>query len=270
MAAVLILFSNLLVQPDEKGTAEDPRQIAEALRITSEAAAKYEFALLGDKTPFVLRPEPILRWSNPSQGSIFGNVFLWTDGDRPAVVGSLHQWFSPFTHMSHEFHALTTEPLVGKRSGRQVWTTSGPGVQFHPVPQAPDPAQAITTRLVQMRQIARGFTATKRERNETAVQELRLLPRPVYRYKSERLEVVDGALFAFVQGTDPELFLWLEARTEGESVRWSYALLRMNSIALKVQYADADVWSAEELPWGDVSSHKLPYTTYSSKRYPLD
>lgn len=51
--------------------------------------------------PLILRQPPILRWSNPEQRQIYGNVFLWTHRDSPAVVGSLFKWFSPFTHMSH-------------------------------------------------------------------------------------------------------------------------------------------------------------------------
>ena len=57
-------------------------------------------------------------------------------------------------------------------------------------------------------------------------EELRLLPQPVYRYESEDPEVQDGGVFAFVQGTDPEVLLLLEAvRTEGGLV-WIYGFVR--------------------------------------------
>src|SRR5690349_23073138 len=72
----------------------DKDQIAAALQLTQQAATKYEFILDGTSTeqPKLLS-EPILRWSNPAAGQVHGNVFLWTSGGRPAVVGSLFKWF---------------------------------------------------------------------------------------------------------------------------------------------------------------------------------
>ncbi len=32
-----------------------------------------------------------------------------------------------------------------------------------------------------------------------------MLPRPLYGYQVDRADLTDGALFAFVQGTDPEV-----------------------------------------------------------------
>ena len=50
---------------------------------------------------------------------------------------------------------------------------------------------------------------------------LRLLTQPIYKY-----ETADsgGALFAFVEGTDPEVFLMIEARTVDAGSVWHYAL----------------------------------------------
>ena len=41
-------------------------------------------------------------------------------------------------------------------------------------------------------------------------------------------------LFAFVQGTDPDLFLLLEARESGGKSAWHFAATRMNSVALSL------------------------------------
>src|SRR5437016_554409 len=105
--------------------AENKEQIAAALKLTREAAEKYDFVLDGAASqPPQLVAEPVLRWSNPSAGEVHGNVFLWTSGGRPAVVGSIFKWFSPHTHMSHEFHSLAEQPLRGKFEGKEVWVSS--------------------------------------------------------------------------------------------------------------------------------------------------
>ncbi len=151
--------------------------IEAAHKLTTEGAAKYNFTL-EDGSQAKMLPEPVLRWSNPSVGEIHGNVFLWTADDRPAVVGSFYKWFTPHTHLTHEFHSLAEQPLVAKTGERQVWAASSAGVKFAPLPGAPAPAASAAQRLLQMKRLARDFAATKHER-DGARQELRLLPQPI-------------------------------------------------------------------------------------------
>src|SRR5689334_5427108 len=81
--------------------AEPPanrENIEAALRLTRAAAAEYEIGVGEKGKPLDLRHEPVLHWSNPEQGEVHGNVFLWTREGRPLVVGALFKWFSPHTH----------------------------------------------------------------------------------------------------------------------------------------------------------------------------
>ena len=41
---------------------------------------------------------------------------------------------------------------------------------------------------------------------------MRLLAQPIYRYENTKGDLIDGGLFVFVLGTDPEAFLLIEAR----------------------------------------------------------
>ena len=75
--------------------------------------------------------------------------------------------------------------------------------------------------------------------------DLRLLPTPIARYGETGTKLVDGALFAFVIGTDPEVFLFLEARPGEDGPEWQYALAPMTVYALKATYRGKAVW---ELP----------------------
>jgi hypothetical protein len=108
------------VQPE--GAPVNKEQIEAALKLTKEAAAKYEFTI-GQTQPadVKLHADPILLWSNPAVGEIHGNVFLWTVDGRPAVVGSLYKWFTPHTHLSHEFHSLAETPLSARYEDKEVW-----------------------------------------------------------------------------------------------------------------------------------------------------
>ncbi len=277
--AVGLLSSIVLLIPLGRLLAEDPasaksstsdsieKQNSEtAFAMTREAARKYEFEMHGVDPPAMLREQPILRWSNPERGQVYGNVFLWTHRGRPVVVGSLFKWFSPFTHESHEFHSLSVGELAGEYESREVWRATQPGVTFVPVPDAPVVVATPAGRLTQMRQLARQFTARSIDR-EGLKSELRQLTQPVYRYELEKdsAELFDGALFVFVQGTDSDVWLLLEAQkpSDQSAPQWQFAVARMNSIEINVEHNGRRAWHCDILPFRDVATtHKLPYTSF--------
>jgi hypothetical protein len=93
-----------------------------------------------------------------------------------------------------------------------------------------------------MKDLARRFKCRLTELDRK-FEELRFLPRPLYRYKTERKDLIDGALFAFVQGTDPEVILVLEAaRRDGKS-EWHYVLTRRTGMAVEADLDDKTIWS---------------------------
>lgn len=248
-------------EPAAKELPANKEQIDAALKLTTEAAHKYEIALAdASGTPAKLIAEPILRWSNPAVGEIHGNVFLWTAAGRPVAVGSLFKWFSPHTHTSHEFQSLTESKLTAKYDGRQVWTTKDAGVKFVPL-DAEAPA-ATTRRLVELRSLAKRFTGSLTTR-EGEQHELRLLPQPIYRYASPEEGVLDGGLFAFVQGTDPDILLLIEARGEKEP-RWHFAAARMQNVALVVKLDGREAWTVPQLEWNVAFDHSQPYTLFDT------
>src|SRR5262245_25516107 len=110
--------------------------IEAALKLTLAAAAEYEFRVGEDAKPLELQKEPVLKWSNPDRGEVHGNVFVWSRDGRPLMVGSLFKWFTPHTHMSHEFQSLADEPLAAAFHGKAVWKADESGVRFADVPKA--------------------------------------------------------------------------------------------------------------------------------------
>ena len=117
-----------------------------------------------------------------------------------------------------------------------------------------------------MRRMARDFSARKTDR-ERVTRELRLLTQPIYRYKSTDPKLLDGAMFAFVEGTDPEVLLLIEARQANGGARWQYALARMNSVALQTFYKKREIWKAPQLtpPWSNLLDRTKPYTYFSEE-----
>jgi hypothetical protein len=264
-ARVILTFGASLLAADEKDTSQrasgelEKQRSNQAQKLCRQGAQEYRLFIDGaPRTELELNPDPVLRWSNPSVGSIHGLVFLWTDRGRPAAVASIYKWFEPLDHMAFEVHSLAETPLMGKLGERPVWNSSRPGVEFNLVEDAPEPAKTAAARLTQMRAISKDFTVEKTDR-EQARQQMRLLTQPVFRYQSTPDHVADGAIFAFVQGTDPEVLLLIESREADGRAAWHYALARMDSVLFRASYQGREVWKAEELPWATVFDNRSPY-----------
>src|SRR5262245_22608469 len=165
-------------------TPATPENIEAAFKISLAAAAEYEFRVgagEGEK-PLELVRESRLKWSNPAVSDIQGNVFVWTRGGRPLVVGSFMKWFSPRSVIQHEFHSLAEEPLRARFHGEPVWTTREAGLRFAAIPNAGAPAAQEAQRVLQLRKLAKEFTATAAYRNAPSDTDLRLLPQPIHGY----------------------------------------------------------------------------------------
>ncbi len=208
-----------------------------------------------------LAPASVLRWSNPVVGSIHGEVFVWTDRGCPALVGSIYKWSAPQTHLGVELHALTTGPISADRRGRTVWSPGPADVARKPIPGAPAPAETPEARLRQARALALEFSAKETTR-EGVPRELRLLTRPIYRAESADPEIIDAALFAFVEGTDPEVILIIEARKGPAGAEWRFAAARLNSVDLRLNHKGREAWHAPEIPWAQARDHAQAYTLY--------
>jgi hypothetical protein len=241
-AAVLILALTGLSQT-AKADAGAQRLDMKELKQT---AARYQIAMNSDSSKnLILVTEPILHWTNPLRGTVAGAVFVWVADGRPEAVASFFQYTEAGkTVEDDEFQSLATIGLRATRDGQAVWTPQAAGIELAPIPGAPKPASAAAERLRQMRALAHEFHAFFDLPAEKS--ELRLLPKPLYRYETNRLDLPDGALFAFVQTTDPEVLLVIEARSAGGAGGapvWHYAFARMSMVNLRAQHKDRTVWS---------------------------
>jgi hypothetical protein len=199
-----------------------------------------------------LESKPVLRWTNPGIGRVYGDVYIWTRNGRPEAVMSFYKGWQPKYDFTAEMHSLSLTEISAERDGVLVWRPQQAGITLNIVPDAPKPAESAARRLQQMRELAGRFSARlvdRRVKREGERQELRLLTQPLYRYRSTDGELIDGSLFGIVLGTDPEVFLLLEAHQSGDSRSWQYGLARMNIDPIAVTYNDKEVWRVEKAPY---------------------
>ena len=171
---------------------------------------------------------------------------------RPEALASIYPWEG---NLVHDFASLSRgAKLVARDGGRVIWSPASPGVEFNDIPGAPAPAGTPTARLRQMKGLTDRFkvTMTGWKPDKSDREELRLLPKPLYHDDlSEGSESdpgwIDAGVFAFVQGTDPEAILLLEAVRHGKGPRWQYAFARATASGLEARLDKTVVWAVEFL-----------------------
>jgi hypothetical protein len=200
------------------------------------------------KQQLEMKKEPIFEWLNRARGDTQGVVFLWLCDGRPAALGNIfsHLHFDlPGRQIRHELHALGAEKLLVSRPKELTEWKPQAGLDRKELPDAAAPAETAAARLLQMRRLAQEFTGHSIDRDHKRW-ELRLLPKPLYRYPEAKTGVVDGALFTLVSdaGTDPEVLLLLEGKQEGGKLRWQFACGRFSDWELHVRRKDKEVYAS--------------------------
>lgn len=262
MLCLLLITAQSLFADDK---LDDETLKADVAVMAKQTAAECEFTVGSLKqTKLTQHSAPILRWSNPTAGRVFGEIYVWTDNGRPAVVGSFYRWYSNGWGDTIEVCSLASTPIDGRREKAEFWKPVASAIKFQPIKETDAPAPTPAARLVQMRRLANGFVTQLVDTRGDATgtkRELRLLNQPVFRYPAPKGDAtyLDGALFAFVEGTDPEVLLMIEAVTDNSTPTWRFGLARMNRDALRVTFRDKEVWSA---PYLD-NPFNLPREPYS-------
>jgi hypothetical protein len=236
----------------------------ESAKLVGELAGRYDFFADADrKTKFERYEKPLLKYTNPVRGDVYGHVFVWTHRGRPEVIGAIFDHRTQGTAYT-ELHTLARAGVVACRDGREFWKPSKAGATFQAVPGAPAPAATGTVRLLQMRELSRGFSV-ERDHPEDGKQAMRLMPHPIYRYASPERNTLDGAIFVFVDGTtDPEAYLLLEA-SGADRKTWHFAFARMNLVEFRAEYRGELVWHAKRVGWDVVYDRHEPYAIIHEK-----
>lgn len=256
--------ANAVAQDTTQPANEEHRVIVS--KLSEQVVSRCSILIGPDQQALALHPQSLLSWSNPTVGEVHGEIFVWTHHGRPQCLASVYRWFSPDWGTTLELAALTAAPLRGRDREREFWRVSEANIPWQTSSKTDVPSGSPTGRLVQLRQIARLFSARlydTRLSEQAVSRQLRLMAQPLFRYSPPTADssYADGALFAFVEGTDPELLLLVECSLRENAGVWKYAFLRMNSNRMEVTEGERQVWSAENLEFADIlNSPTAPYT----------
>lgn len=244
----VLTFVDRLDSAEKQEKGKEPTTLREL--IDSAVEDVQIFADAETTTP--ARPQVALRWANNARGSEDGTTVLYIHEGRPLAVACIYPWER---QLPRDFCVLARVPIVARYEGAVVWQPQRTEVKLADIPDALPPDESAAQRLRQMKSLAEQFSSTMLgwRADDSDREELRLLPRPLYRYEIDRYEtargeVLDGAVFAFVMGTDPESLLVIEATKAGDAAKWQYAFVRRTSGELEGRHRGQVVWHADRFP----------------------
>lgn len=204
--------------------------------------------------------KPILRYNDQTRPGDKGvqallDATAWRLGEtgRPLAIVTLEIYPSPEARavLSYEFVSLSPFSFEMKNSRGVAWSPASAALTMAKLEEAPEPADTKRARLGQMRQLARRFTAQGEWQGVKV--EYRLLVQPIDRYDDVATGVLDGAVFVFANGTNPELGLLLECSDQ----EWSYGVFCLTAATLSVQL---DAKSFDVPPTGSANTLEAPHT----------
>jgi hypothetical protein len=251
LACVLIFPGPAQLRAQVVDKAKDETK---AIKATVEESVDWYRVFIDASAPEAMTPHRVLRWRNATRGTqeSEGVFVLWVNKGRPEALASIYPWEGL---LNHDFVSLSRQAkLVAREGDHVIWSPAAAGVEFKDFAGAAAPADTSAARLRQMKVLADRFkvTMTGWKADKSDREELRLLPKPLYHEElseASRQESgwIDSGVFAFVQGTDPEAVLLLEAvRTNGRP-HWQYAFARATSGGLEARLDKTAVWAVDFL-----------------------
>lgn len=270
----LILIAAVLSIPcdalrAQNGTSYTPDELHRHFQMEAEA---YQITPKGSTKSFELKPKPLMHWQNTVRQQEQGAMYVWFDGELPAVLASIFTYeYAGNAYCKHECISISDKPFSVKLGNVPVWAPKTAGANWKLIEDAGEPADSLPRRLTQMRNIARQFSGTVTN-PEGETTKLTLLPQPLIRFQAPQQNIIDGAIFSFAVVTDPELLLMIEAFKENGKIQWRYCVLRSHYWQLDLARNDIPIWSAPlkiEIQDAVFNQSPLAYDPYFSFKPPL-
>lgn len=216
------------------------RTIAQSIKINE---------INGDRQlPVDLAVEPVLRYTDHTRKQHDSTVWIWGTKGRPSAIMAIEYYPTRPVDSQWLFEvvSLSTGRISAEHGKELQWTARQAGLRFQPLADSPAPKETAAARLSQMKQLQTRFGAYERTATEGRI-ELRPMARPLHRYRDETAGVLDGAIFAFANGTNPEIGCILEARMKGSAApSWEYALIQMTGAEVYAELDSKELWSQGE------------------------
>lgn len=230
------------------GAADKADSLLDQMKKMSEQTV-VEIDTKDGKQAATLVPAPIFRYDDQPRRITDASLWAWIDKGRLVAFQKVEvndqyevpRWTFCFASFAHD-------PLeVTWPEGRQ-FQAAAPGVAMHEIRDAPTPATQSFARTQQMKRLAERFSATiVNTPDGSNVQEMRLLPKPVFLYPPKPAVPTVAVFGLTCNGTNPDAYVVLQVESVGGKETWSYGIRRMTTGGVRVRLDDQEVWKTKWL-----------------------
>jgi len=231
MRCILLVFvaatPNVVWAEDETPAAGDNSRLDYLVqRLRAQTVAETG----GEQRTAELQASPLLTWQNPISGAN-GGVFVWIIAGRAVALCKAH--VNDRRRHYVESSITLRHGLQCSQSGSAIWVPEESTAVAVPVTDLAPPRETRAGRLLQMRELAGSFEIEDQwGEGQEELYQLRLLPRPLYRYEAPAEQVIDGVIFGYSQGTNPEAVVVIEAIETDSGREWRCQVSRLTGYAL--------------------------------------
>lgn len=193
--------------------------------------------------------EPLMRYSDQPRAISDATMWCWCHKGRPVTLfktqiqgGDQSEW----TWLDG-LYSLSRELIEVEWADGHRFASRKQGLRLTAIAEGPEPSDKPRARLQQMKELAQRFEITILP-SEGNKQEMRLLPRALYRYSAPDDGLLDGALFGFTSnGTNPDAVLAIELAPRAEGTKeWQYGFAQLTTGGLSARWDGREVWSATQ------------------------
>lgn len=236
---------------DEDSDSDEAKASREAVKRAQVIARQFEVETFenGAWVKQALREKPLLITADPTRFDARGTIWAWGEKGRPLMVNEIYYQPSANTGLDTWVTAnynSSEKKLRANLDGRTWWREHDSGFKLKDLPNGPQPATSTTARQRQIKSLAAKFTAHEFWDPDNSRFELRLIERPLLTYSDPDKGLLDGALFTFANGTNPEILLYLEVHadpTGKTSGKFRFGVGRLAHAELHLAFEGTEVFT---------------------------
>ena len=215
-------------------TLSEMRQRADSAAVTTR-----------ERDDSVLQPlneTPLFRYSDARRNII--DAALWGYGDRGrpvALVKTEYYQVNGRRHWVYCLASLSDGLIEANWADGATFEAQQPGLTLQSIPGGPSPSATAPGRLLQLKRLAQRCSATIQNALDNR-EPMRLMPTPICRYADDDAGLMDGAVFGYTMGTNPDVLLVIELhRTESGGSEWRCGAAGMTSAGFVVRLDETEV-----------------------------
>jgi hypothetical protein len=234
-------------------------------RILSKLEMK-QFVSKSDVRVVPLIESPCLRFQDPTRANDFGTIWIWSYGGRPTAILELEWYRERSDLIAAVFNQIDAGRYELQLNQNPWWVPQKTDVEWIKIEDQEEPSTDAKRRGFQMRNISRSMSAHEFWDPDNSRFELRLLSQPIHRYSDTERGIVDGSMFVFANGTNPEIALLLEVVQVGSKTEWRMGFARIGHAEMHVEIAQKSVWTVPRyVPADHTDNYWLGFVRMSKK-----